>query len=209
MAYADLFVMNARGEVLGRYYAGEGFAPFSGDLYPALLMRNYIPIHAILWRKRLLESVGGFPDRSGAEDWDCLIRAAEQAPAVYLDEPLGYYRLHQHNITRDQKGRVAAGYGAVQQYIASSERFRQLGPGLRLRALLRYAAQQWLAGDTGLGRRFWRQALRGGGWHPEVWALGGLLLLPAWPTRRLARLLWTWRARWFEKRSASAHFRTR
>ena len=33
MAYSDLFVMNVEGETYGRYFACEGFVPFSGDLY--------------------------------------------------------------------------------------------------------------------------------------------------------------------------------
>ena len=97
----------------------------------------------------LLQQIGGFPDRSGAEDWECLIRAAAISSAVYLDEPLGYYRLHSHNITSNQKARVVAGYGLVQKYIANSARFKQVTSGLRLRALLRYAAQQWLEGEPG------------------------------------------------------------
>jgi glycosyltransferase involved in cell wall biosynthesis len=207
MAYSDLFVMNAQGETLGRYYASEGFAPFSGNLYSAILLRNYIPVHAILWRKMLLEQIGGFPDRSGAEDWDCLIRAAEQTSAVYLDEPLGYYRLHSQNITADQMARVVAGYGLVQKYIATSPRFKQVAPTLRLRALLRYAAQQWLEGDPELGRLFWRQARAVSPFHPLVLAQGGLFWLPRSLARQLGWWLWNWRAQILRRPSATAYFR--
>ncbi len=207
MAYSDLFVMNAQGETLGRYYASEGFAPFSGNLYSAILLRNYIPVHAILWRKMLLEQIGGFPERSGAEDWDCLIRAAERTSAVYLDEPLGYYRLHSQNITADQKTRVVAGYGLVQKYIATSARFKEMAPRLRLRALFRYAAQQWLEGDSELGRLFWRQARAVSSFHPLVLALGGLFWLPRSPARQLGWRLWKWRSQILRRPSATAYFR--
>lgn len=206
-AYSDLLLMDEQGRTLGRYYAAEGFVPFSGDIYPALLLRNYIPVHAILWRKALLQRIGGFPARSGAEDWECLIRAAEHATGVYVDEPLGYYRLHSDNITARQKSRVVAGYGLVQGYIARSDRFMEVARPMRVRALIRYSAQQWMEGDQELALSFLHRAGLLSCCHPLVVGLRVVFRLPRSLVHRLGWRLWKWRLRLAQRPAAAAHFR--
>ncbi len=98
--------------------------------------------------------MGGFPvARLGAEDWYALIRVAERSRAQYVDQSLGYYRLHNQNMTLSHSGQIM-GAALTQRYIVSSSRFAQLPGTYRARILAAYAREQWLDGDAALGRVF-------------------------------------------------------
>ncbi len=206
IVYSDLFLTDETGSVQGRFFVAERRQPPSGDLYEALLPRNFIPIHAMLWRRSVLERAGNFPERSGAEDWEYLIRVAEFARFCYVDEPLGYYRLHAGNMTRQQAQQVQ-GYGIVQEQIPSSPRFARVPPARRARVLTRYAAQQWLEGDRALGRRFLQMARQADPANPFPILLSGLMLLGRRLARKLVHGVWQAQDKLNPALSATAYFR--
>jgi len=152
LAYSDLYLASASGTVFGRYYASRQRPMPEGDIYEALLRRNFIPVHAVLWRRAALEAAGGFPTGGLAvEDWYLLLRAAETTAARFVDQPLGYYRLHDHNMSLNYSSQTR-GAALVQRYVASSRRFSQVPAAFRARILASYAAEQWLDGDAELGQ---------------------------------------------------------
>ncbi len=119
----------------------------SGDLYPVLVERNFIPVHSVLWKREVLEKVGGFANRSGHEDWECLVRAAEFSTFSAIDKPLGYYRIHKNNMSNEFRA-MFQGKLDFQAYISESKRFRILPSRQRTRLLTRFALQQWALGES-------------------------------------------------------------
>jgi glycosyltransferase involved in cell wall biosynthesis len=149
--YSDIFLAETYGKRLGRYYARRGRPMPTGDIYESLLRRNFIPIHAVLWRRSVLEAVGGFPcEPRAVEDWNLLVRAAERTHAQYVDQALGYYRLHRGNMTLNFNRQIHEA-GFTQSYIAHSQRFRELRAPFRAGILAAYGREQWLYGDPSLG----------------------------------------------------------
>ena len=60
-------------------------APPVGDIFDRLLESDFLVTGAVLFRRSLLDTVGGFdPDCSPAEDWDFWLRLAAQVDAVHV-----------------------------------------------------------------------------------------------------------------------------
>jgi glycosyltransferase involved in cell wall biosynthesis len=85
------FIGNDTGHLIDPGWTGR-----SGDLFDALIENNFIPINAVLIRRRCLEAVGGCdPALGGYEDWDLFLRIALAGFAYrYLDDQLALIRLH-------------------------------------------------------------------------------------------------------------------
>jgi glycosyltransferase involved in cell wall biosynthesis len=204
VAYSDLYLAQADGQVSGRYYAGRARPLPAGDIYADLLLRNFIPIHALLWRRTVVEAVGGFPLSQGTEDWHLLVRVAEEARFAYVDEPQGYYRLHDGNMTL-RYDRQVAGAEVTQRHVANSARFAALPGRRRARILTSYAWQQWVDGDPLAARDFLRQARAASPSSPLPWLASALMLLGRPLARRLMRAVWRVRA-WRQAPTASGYF---
>lgn len=204
VVYSDLYLTNADGLVKGRYYSDRSRRLPSGDLYKTLLRRNFIPIHSILWRRSVLDQSGGFPTRFGSPDWEALVRAAEFAQFDYIDKPLGFYRLHDQNMTL-RLDLVALEDGIVQKYIAGSHRFNQLHRSERARLLSSYGLWQWVEGDPELGRHFYLMAHQSNPLHPYPILLKFIMLLGRPVGQNLIHLLWNLRFQ-FRKPNAAGYF---
>ena len=153
VVYSDLYLTDENGIVTSRYFKHIRRPLPVGDLYPVLVERNFIPIHGLLWKRQVLEKIGGFKNISGHEDWDCLIRASEFCTFGPLDLPLGYYRTHPtsraHNFEAMYQGKLIA-----QTDLSQSERFSSLPTAQRVRLLTLFAFQQLAFGDTQQARQF-------------------------------------------------------
>ncbi len=206
LAYSDLYLAAADGKVMGCYYAGRRRPLPSGDIYASLLRRNFIPVHAVLWRRTILEAVGGFPAAAqGVEDWYVLVRAAEQSPAHFVDRALGYYRLHDANMSL-MRARQMKGAALTQAYVANSTRFTQLPAAFRARVLVGYASEQWLDGDEAFGRRLLQMARDTDPTSPFPVILRSLMLLGRPAARWLMRRYWAVRARLRKQVTSNDYF---
>lgn len=159
VAYSDLYLVDRDNSIIGRYYAHRKEPPPSGDLYMELLPSNFIPPASMLWRRAIIEEVGGFPDWSGAEDWLLLIRVAEKTQFKYVDKVHGGYRIHDTNMTRII-GQQTRGYTKVQDEVLHSTRFASLPNRYQAKVLSHYAVLQMMSGDPALGRTYLRKARR-------------------------------------------------
>jgi glycosyltransferase involved in cell wall biosynthesis len=84
------------------YEYGDAYAPhFGRDPYAALLLRNVVHMHAaVVYRRDVLEDVGGFDERlDAAEDYDVLLRIARdcERPIQPHSAPVAAYRKYRHN----------------------------------------------------------------------------------------------------------------
>ncbi len=163
--YSNLQLVSSENKIICNYYDHRLHRPPSGDLYQHLLPKNFIPLHAILWRRSIIEEAGGFPEFIGAEDWYLLIRAAMLTEIMYLDRIHGGYRIHETNITRllDQQ---TTGYTHVQKMVYETDRFSELPANARAKILSHYAVLQMMSGDEDLGRKYLADAMRFAPWHP-------------------------------------------
>lgn len=154
--YTDTFIANNTGEKIHTYYSNYERPLPDGDIYSQLLFKNFIPIHAILFRKSDLISLGGFSNISGHEDWDLLIRLAEKGKFRYIDKPLGYYREHERNVSKNffimMNGKIS-----FQNRIVNSDRFNQLPVNDRKKLLFKYSLQQHAYGKTSLALDFYKK----------------------------------------------------
>jgi len=59
-SYSDLYLTDENGIVSSKCFEHKPRPLPSGDLYPILVERNFIPVHSLLWKRQVLEEVGGF-----------------------------------------------------------------------------------------------------------------------------------------------------
>ncbi len=144
--YSDLYLTDEKGVVGSRFFENLPRPLPNGDLYPILVEHNFIPVHSLLWKRQVLEKIGGFSNRSNLEDWELLIRAAEFSTFSAIDKPLGYYRIHGRNKSHNSVSRYQSQLG-FQAYISESIRFGLLPQSQRIHLLSKFAFQQWAFGD--------------------------------------------------------------
>jgi glycosyltransferase involved in cell wall biosynthesis len=187
VVYSDLYLCHENGEVFKQYYQDTRRPLPTGDIFRQLLNRNFIPAHALLWNRSTLEKYSGFPEHSGHEDWECLIKASMFAKFEYIDLPLGYYRQHPNSMSRNFD-LMFAGKLKFQQELVESSRFRGLPDKDRNNLLCKFSLQQWGYGQPSLALDFLNQArqMNSGSILPKI--------LPIWfrtgrnSTRTLIRL---------------------
>ncbi len=77
---------------------GEAGKPFNQDFDPLyLLASNYIPIHSVMFHRKLLDLGCRFDeDIDLYEDWDFWLQVAEKTPLIHIDKITATYRLLPH-----------------------------------------------------------------------------------------------------------------
>lgn len=158
--YSDLYKTNQEGEIISKYFQYFKGSPPTGDIYEMIIVNNFIPVHSLLWRKSIIENLGGFPTRSGHEDWELIIRAAEQGKFEFIDQPLGYYRQHHNNMSKSFKLMIT-GKLALHETIVNSKRFESLPVSIRLNLLVKFSLQQYAFGSQSLANKYYSLALTG------------------------------------------------
>jgi glycosyltransferase involved in cell wall biosynthesis len=93
-------------------------APVEGDHYLELLRRNYIwTSGAVLYRRRALESVGGFnASAGGSADFELNARIARLFPICCSDGPVLEYRRHDESMSRDCARMLRASVGVRREH---------------------------------------------------------------------------------------------
>jgi glycosyltransferase involved in cell wall biosynthesis len=72
-------------------------AKAADPLYALVYNNIAISTGNFMFRRALLERIGGFCAMRVCHDWDFLLRASYETPLVFVDEPLYLYRLHGTN----------------------------------------------------------------------------------------------------------------
>lgn len=79
--------------------------------FETLVYGNFIPALTVMIKKALLEEVGYFDEQSAIEDWDMWVRLANKYSFAFQNEFLGFYRVHDSNISNDHpKMKTARNY---------------------------------------------------------------------------------------------------
>ncbi len=154
----------------GRHLPWPGRPQPRGMVLPEVLLSNPICFSSVMFRRSVVEHVGGFdPSWQLAIDYDLWLRASRYYPFDYIDEPLVRYRTGHANLSRNVLDRLATALAIQRRFLerwqgaeAVSEAilreswastFRNTGYMLRDRDLL--AALRWYlrALSVGHGRR--------------------------------------------------------
>jgi glycosyltransferase involved in cell wall biosynthesis len=103
--YSDLFLTDEAGTVTRR--ASEAWRypgrRLEGWIFEELLLGNFIPVHAVMARRRAVVDAGSFDETlPNQEDYDLWLRLARRARVAYLDRPLGYYRIKAVRMSADR-----------------------------------------------------------------------------------------------------------
>jgi glycosyltransferase involved in cell wall biosynthesis len=90
-----------------RYRPDARIAAVDGDILGQLLRGNLISTQTLVVRRDVFAALGGFdPDTTPIEDWDFVIRLAQQGPIAFVDEPLVQQRFSPNSITRNAGRRL-------------------------------------------------------------------------------------------------------
>ena len=102
-------------ERLGVVFSYAQFINEEGELLPGLVGKDisqdpnplgqlilscHPPAMTVLIRRKCLEDTGLFDEALLYSDWDWLIRALAYWKAGFINQPLAFYRLHSHNISK-------------------------------------------------------------------------------------------------------------
>jgi glycosyltransferase involved in cell wall biosynthesis/SAM-dependent methyltransferase len=102
----------------------------SGDLYLALLRKNYIAMHGtVMYRRAVLERVGGFedPGRGACEDYALYLRIAREHPIACHHQVVAEYRLRPGSMSDDPARMLTAALRVLQserQHLPAEARYR-------------------------------------------------------------------------------------
>src|SRR6266571_1691538 len=110
-------------------FAGDWVADLHGECFGALFERNRIAILTVAVRRSCLDQVGFFNEQiSKADDYELWMRIARRFPLGFIDQPLGTYRLHDANASRDSFAMERAELGAVTAIVDQyPDTYRRLG----------------------------------------------------------------------------------
>lgn len=88
-----------------------------GDSLLALYERNRIATFTVLFRRRVIESVGLFREAfAPSDDWDYWLRLALSFNLGFIPDTLGHYRVHSTNASRDQQRMQLAEVRVVENF---------------------------------------------------------------------------------------------
>lgn len=82
-------------------YQARDDGPFDGDIFAALLRRNFVATSSVVVRTRALRAVGGFrADVAHGEDQALWLELARRGPVAWVPEPTVVHRDHGGNVSR-------------------------------------------------------------------------------------------------------------
>lgn len=120
-AYCDIVTVDAAGRpVDNQFSVAQAGRELSGDIFPSLMLGGYFPPHTVMIRRAIVEVLGGFdPELGGHADYDLWLRtAAAGHAAVFVAEPLAYYRTHGDSMSKDGLHMDATKLGAFRKLAA-------------------------------------------------------------------------------------------
>ncbi|MEQ9408307.1 MAG: glycosyltransferase [Fuerstiella sp.] len=111
--YSDAIVMDDNGQEQPRTFLEKFLkkrpAP-EGNLFPRLLLGNFLPAMSVLSRREFVQQVGAFDNALLFEDWDLWLRLGRHYDFVYDNQPSVRYRIHQANMHRNMSGECLQNY---------------------------------------------------------------------------------------------------
>ena len=185
--YTDLII--SHGTITRRLYEYHSKPMPAGDIFQELISRNFIPIHSILWRRRIIEMVDGFVVLYGHEDWGCNIKAADRTKFGYLDTPTGIYFLHNAGLTKDFHS-MFRGKLAIHDLVVNSDHFKDFPPVQKSLLLTKFSIREYAFGEGEEGKRYILEARKNNPKSIAIIFFQTILPIGKWLIRPALKLNW-------------------
>ncbi|MBC7236932.1 MAG: glycosyltransferase, partial [Chloroflexi bacterium] len=173
VVYSDVRLCDAEGNCIDAKAAAPHLQP-SGDILAHLVRRNWITIHAPLFRRSCFHEQTWFDESLTCfEDWDLWLRIACEARFLYVPGPVACYRIHRE-MTSNQRKRMWQGALEVRRKIEVMPQFQTLPHAVQQYSRFQHGLLESLVGDLLTGRRLLANAFFG---QPMIPGAAGIWLL--------------------------------
>ncbi|MCU0393035.1 MAG: glycosyltransferase [Thermoflexibacter sp.] len=90
--FSDVYLIDKESMLIKTFYQREnGFlvqSVPSGDVYKHILARSFISAPSMMWRKSILEEIGGYDESLSYEDYDLWVRTSQKYKYYFIDKCL-------------------------------------------------------------------------------------------------------------------------
>ncbi|WP_417337341.1 glycosyltransferase family 2 protein [Halobacteriovorax marinus] len=87
--------------------------------YWSLIVLNYIATLTVMVKREVFLNIGNFDESLfGTEDWDLWIRINGEYSTFQIEEPLGYYRIHESGISRNKDRHIDQERSVVEKHLS-------------------------------------------------------------------------------------------
>jgi glycosyltransferase involved in cell wall biosynthesis len=116
-AYCDIQMVDAHGAPGETISVGSAREVTSGDIFGSLVLSGYFPPQTVLLRRSVLDEIGGFDEQLGGHaDYELWLRATGKGhQALYVDQKLAYYRVHDKNMSSNHLHMLSTRGAALQK----------------------------------------------------------------------------------------------
>jgi glycosyltransferase involved in cell wall biosynthesis len=140
-----------------RYVPDAGLTGLDGDIRSVILRESFVSTQTLVARRDTLLQVGGFDHTLPAlEDWELVLRLAQQGLFAFVDDPLVMQRFSPNSITRSNAKRAQAHRQIVEKHLALFSR----DPQALSHHYRSIAGAERQLGQIGSAARTMRQAIR-------------------------------------------------
>lgn len=98
--YSDGYIIDERSRRRG-LFSDLHCVPLGRNVHRELILANWMPALGILYRRDVLDQLGGFDTDLGYEDWDFLLRLTKKYRIERIPDKLFLYRKHTTNMSAD------------------------------------------------------------------------------------------------------------
>jgi len=186
LVYSDASIMDDKGRMTGQYFSQLYYPTgnrFSGNLFNALLERNFICASTVLLRR---SSIVSYPfwneELRQTADWLYWIEASKKYDFYYIPQLLVRYRVHSRNLSINIP---AIGPEVVRFRSILLKKYPTMSRRGRFYGLFQIGHTLCLLGDYKRGRYYLAKSMAVNRFTPNVQTLGALLAftIPTWDYR--------------------------
>jgi glycosyltransferase involved in cell wall biosynthesis len=179
IVYSDVALADRQGTIKG-VFSGEKPQPRpSGMIFSILAQDNFLPIHAVMFRRACLEQTGLFDVTLHAmEDYDFWLRMAAHYPFIYLpSEPLAVYLDQGEMMSSEYQSRLRYAGATVQERAVVLPVFAELSPREQAKILVALATRYIALGNVKRARQWLVQAIKVGSAPVSVYGYLAITLI--------------------------------
>lgn len=154
------------------YIPDSKLARVDGDISRTVLSTNPASTQTLVIRRDIIKAIGGFDeDLPALEDWEYVLRLAQQGSFAFVDEPLVLQFFSDNSLTRSQLNRATALLGILEKHQA----LWQAHPRIHAQQYRSAAGEFRRSGDFSAARAAIAKARRILPFAPMLWGIDGYL----------------------------------